>query len=108
MQMGEPHPHFYGHEEIWCEIKGKSLAFYGSQVRMQHPGEAYMLRPDKPHHPLQHQFEEPGSPTTGIFVVQHQHARIYGTSLKIRVEVFLQGFESPSTGFAGTSSLRIW
>ena len=46
MQLGEPHPHFPGHEEIWCEIEGKSLAFYGSQLRMQHPGEAYMLRPD--------------------------------------------------------------
>jgi mannose-6-phosphate isomerase-like protein (cupin superfamily) len=46
MQLGEPHPHFPGHEEIWCEIKGKSLAFVGSQLRMQHPGEAYMLRPD--------------------------------------------------------------
>ena len=64
MQMGEPHPHFYGHEEIWCEIKGKSLAFYGSQVRMQHPGEAYMLRPDNLTTHSNINFEEPGSPTT--------------------------------------------
>jgi hypothetical protein len=35
-------------------------------------------------------------------VVQHQHARIDGTSLKIRVEIFLQK-ESPSTVSLGLS-----
>lgn len=63
MQMGEPHPHFYGHEEIWCEIKGKSLAFYGSQLRMQRPGQAYMLRPDNLTTHSNINFEEPGGPT---------------------------------------------
>ncbi len=38
LQLGEPHPHFPGHEEIWCEVEGKSVAFVGSQLRMQHPG----------------------------------------------------------------------
>jgi hypothetical protein len=61
--MGESHPHFYGHEEIWCDIKGNSLAFYGSQVRMQHPGEAYMLRPDNLTTHSNINFQEPGSPT---------------------------------------------
>jgi hypothetical protein len=46
MTLGEPHPHLPGKEEIWCEIEGKSLAFVGPQVRMQHAGEAYILRPD--------------------------------------------------------------
>lgn len=46
MTLGEPHPHLPGKEEIWCEIVGKSLAFVGPQVRMQHPGQAYILRPD--------------------------------------------------------------
>jgi mannose-6-phosphate isomerase-like protein (cupin superfamily) len=63
MQMGEPHPHFYDHEEIWCEIKGKSLAFYGSQLRIQHAGEAYMLRPDNLTTHSNINFEEPGRPT---------------------------------------------
>jgi hypothetical protein len=46
MQLGEPHPHLPGKEEVWCEIEGTSLAFVGPQLRIQHPGEAYILRPD--------------------------------------------------------------
>jgi hypothetical protein len=60
LQLGEPHPHFPGHEEIWCEVEGKSLAFYGSQLRMQHPGQAYMLRPDNLTTHSNINFEEPG------------------------------------------------
>jgi len=60
MQLGEPHPHFPGHEEIWCEIEGKSLAFYGSQLRMQYPGQAYMLRPDNLTTHSNINFGEPG------------------------------------------------
>jgi mannose-6-phosphate isomerase-like protein (cupin superfamily) len=46
MSMGEPHPHQPRHEEIWLAMDGDSLAFYGSQLRVQRPGTAYMLRPD--------------------------------------------------------------
>lgn len=46
MTMGEPHPHQPRHEEVWLAIDGDSLAFYGTQLRVQHPGTAYMLRPD--------------------------------------------------------------
>ena len=60
LQLGEPHPHFPGHEEIWCEIEGKSVAFVGSQLRMQHPGEAYMLRPDNLTTHSNINFGEPG------------------------------------------------
>jgi len=60
MQLGEPHPHLPGKEEVWCEIEGKSLAFIGSQVRMQHPGEAYILRPDGLTTHSNINFEEPG------------------------------------------------
>ena len=60
MQLGEPHPHFPGHEEIWCEVEGKSLAFVGSQLRIQHPGQAYMLRPDNLTTHSNINFEEPG------------------------------------------------
>ncbi len=60
MQLGEPHPHFPGHEEIWCEIKGQSLAFVGSQLRMQHPGQAYILRPDNLTTHSNINFGEPG------------------------------------------------
>ena len=46
MTLGEPHPHLPGKEEVWCQIAGKSVAFVGPQVRLQHPGQAYILRPD--------------------------------------------------------------
>jgi len=46
MTIGEPHPHLPGKEEVWCQIEGNSVAFVGPQLRMQHPGQAYILRPD--------------------------------------------------------------
>jgi mannose-6-phosphate isomerase-like protein (cupin superfamily) len=46
MSMGEPHPHNPGQEEIWAAIDGNSLAFIGAELRVQHPGMAYMIRPD--------------------------------------------------------------
>ena len=46
LTMGEPHTHEPGHEEIWASLEGTTLAFMGSQLRMQRPGMAYMLRPD--------------------------------------------------------------
>jgi mannose-6-phosphate isomerase-like protein (cupin superfamily) len=47
LTMGEPHPHNPGQEEIWAAIDGNSLAFIGSELRVQHPGMAYMIRPDR-------------------------------------------------------------
>lgn len=47
MTMGEPHPHNPGQEEIWVAIEGDSLAFLGAELRVQHPGMAYMIRPDQ-------------------------------------------------------------
>jgi mannose-6-phosphate isomerase-like protein (cupin superfamily) len=47
MTMGEPHPHNIGQEEVWCAIEGTSLAFLGTQLRVQSPGMAYMIRPDR-------------------------------------------------------------
>ncbi len=47
MTMGEPHPHRVGQEEVWCAIEGTSLAFIGTQLRVQPPGTAYMIRPDQ-------------------------------------------------------------
>ena len=41
MTMGEPHPHNIGQEEVWCAIEGTSLAFLGTQLRVQSPGTAY-------------------------------------------------------------------
>ena len=36
-----------GQEEIWTAIDGNSLAFIGSELRVQRPGMAYMIRPDQ-------------------------------------------------------------
>ena len=47
LTMGEPHPHNPGQEEIWASIDGNSLAFLGTELRVQHPGMAYMIRPDR-------------------------------------------------------------
>lgn len=47
MTIGEPHPHRIGQEEVWCAIDGTSLAFLGTQLRVQPPGMAYMIRPDE-------------------------------------------------------------
>jgi mannose-6-phosphate isomerase-like protein (cupin superfamily)/uncharacterized cupin superfamily protein len=47
MTMGEPHPHNPGQEEIWTALDGDSLAFIGTELRVQHPGMAYMIRPDQ-------------------------------------------------------------
>ena len=47
MTMGEPHPHNPGQEEIWAAIEGNSLAFIGTELRVQRPGMAYMIRPDQ-------------------------------------------------------------
>jgi len=47
MTMGEPHPHNPGQEEIWVAIDGDSLAFLGTELRVQHPGMGYMIRPDQ-------------------------------------------------------------
>ena len=44
--LGEPHPHRPGQEEVWAAVDGSSLMFIGTQVRVQNPGMAYMLRPD--------------------------------------------------------------
>jgi mannose-6-phosphate isomerase-like protein (cupin superfamily) len=46
LSLGEPHTHEPGHEEIWAAIEGTSLAYLGTQLRVQKPGMAYMLRPD--------------------------------------------------------------
>jgi mannose-6-phosphate isomerase-like protein (cupin superfamily)/uncharacterized cupin superfamily protein len=46
LEMGEPHPHRIGQEEIWVAMDGTSLAFLGTQLRVQPPGMGYMIRPD--------------------------------------------------------------
>jgi mannose-6-phosphate isomerase-like protein (cupin superfamily) len=44
--LGEPHPHRPGQEEVWAAIDGSTLMLMGTELRVQNPGTAYMLRPD--------------------------------------------------------------
>lgn len=44
--LGEPHPHRPGQEEVWAALDGNSLLLLGTELRVQKPGMAYMLRPD--------------------------------------------------------------
>jgi mannose-6-phosphate isomerase-like protein (cupin superfamily) len=46
LSLGEPHPHRPGAEEIWTSVEGDSLAWMSAELRLQHPGMAYMIRPD--------------------------------------------------------------
>jgi mannose-6-phosphate isomerase-like protein (cupin superfamily) len=42
----EPRTYDSNHEEVWAAIEGTSVALMGTQLRVQPPGVAYMLRPD--------------------------------------------------------------
>jgi len=46
MNIGEPHPHGPGTDEIWYQLEGTSLLFLGKEIRRQRPGEAFMVPPD--------------------------------------------------------------
>ena len=67
MTMGEPHPHNLGQEEIWAAIDGSSLAFLGSELRVQNPGTAYMIRPDMT---MTHSNINSGDKAREVFVVR--------------------------------------
>lgn len=47
LTLGEPHPHRAGQEEVWAALEGNSLAFLGTELRIQRPRMAYMLPPDE-------------------------------------------------------------
>jgi len=46
MNIGEPHSHGPGTDEVWYQLKGDSLLFLGRQIRRQRVGEAFMVPPD--------------------------------------------------------------
>jgi mannose-6-phosphate isomerase-like protein (cupin superfamily) len=58
--IAQPHTHGPGTEEIWCQIKGKSLLFFGNRLLWQEPGEAFLIPPNNkvPHSSINHT-EEP-------------------------------------------------
>jgi mannose-6-phosphate isomerase-like protein (cupin superfamily) len=54
--IAQPHVHGEGCEEIWCQVKGRSLLFFGNRLLWQEPGEAFYIPPNKkvPHCSINH------------------------------------------------------
>jgi mannose-6-phosphate isomerase-like protein (cupin superfamily) len=44
--IAQPHVHGPGCEEIWCQVKGKSLLLFGNRLFEQEPGEAFLIPPN--------------------------------------------------------------
>jgi len=54
--IAQPHVHGPGCEEIWCQVKGKSLLLFGNRLYKQEPGEAFLIPPNRkvPHSSINH------------------------------------------------------
>jgi mannose-6-phosphate isomerase-like protein (cupin superfamily) len=54
--IAQPHVHGPGCEEIWCQVKGKSLLLFGNRLLKQEPGEAFLIPPNRkvPHSSINH------------------------------------------------------
>jgi mannose-6-phosphate isomerase-like protein (cupin superfamily) len=54
--IAQPHVHGPGCEEIWCQVKGKSLLLFGNRLFDQEPGEAFLIPPNNkvPHSSINH------------------------------------------------------
>ncbi len=44
--IAQPHFHGPGTEEIWCQLTGTSLLFFGNRLLRQSPGEAFLIPPN--------------------------------------------------------------
>jgi len=54
--MAQPHMHGPGVEEIWCQLKGKSLLLFGNRLFWQDVGTAFLIPPNfrVPHSSINH------------------------------------------------------
>jgi len=54
--IAQPHTHGPGTEEIWLQVRGKSLLFFGNRLLWQEPGEAFLIPPNNkvPHCSINH------------------------------------------------------
>jgi mannose-6-phosphate isomerase-like protein (cupin superfamily) len=54
--IAQAHVHGPGCEEIWCQLKGKSLLLFGNRLLWQEPGEAFLIPPNNkvPHGSINH------------------------------------------------------
>lgn len=54
--IAQPHTHGPGTEEIWLQLQGKSLLFFGNRLLWQEPGAAFLIPPNNkvPHCSINH------------------------------------------------------
>jgi mannose-6-phosphate isomerase-like protein (cupin superfamily) len=54
--IAQPHTHGPGTEEIWLQLQGTSLLFFGNRLLWQEPGEAFLIPPNNkvPHCSINH------------------------------------------------------
>ena len=54
--IAQPHTHGPGTEEIWLQVRGRSLLFFGNRLLWQEPGEAFLIPPNNkvPHCSINH------------------------------------------------------
>ena len=54
--IAQPHVHGPGCEEVWCQLKGRSLLLFGNRLLWQEPGEAFLIPPNNkvPHASINH------------------------------------------------------
>lgn len=54
--IAQPHTHGPGTEEIWLQVRGRSLLFFGNRLLRQEPGEAFLIPPNNkvPHSSINH------------------------------------------------------
>lgn len=54
--IAQPHVHGPGCEEVWCQVKGRSLLLFGNRLLWQEPGEAFLIPPNNkvPHSSINH------------------------------------------------------
>jgi len=54
--IAQPHIHGPGCEEIWCQLKGRSLLLFGNRLLWHEPGEAFLIPPNNkvPHSSINH------------------------------------------------------
>ena len=56
IDIAQPHTHGPGTEEIWLQVRGRSLLFFGNRLLRQEPGEAFLIPPNNkvPHSSINH------------------------------------------------------
>ncbi len=64
--IAQPHTHGPGTEEIWLQLRGRSLLFFGNRLLRQEPGEAFLVPPNykAPHCSINHS----GEPMLWLFM----------------------------------------